>query len=49
VLFDDSLRQALSVDSALAARDVEGGTAPDRVRQAIVRCRERLKHLEEGA
>jgi len=48
-LFDDGLRQALSVDSALAARDVEGGTAPERVRQAIARCRERLRDLEAGA
>jgi len=45
-LFDDSLRQALSVDSALAARDVEGGTAPQRVREAIARCHERLNDLE---
>lgn len=45
-LFDESLRQALNVDSALAARDVEGGTAPLRVREAIKRCREHLTELE---
>lgn len=45
-LFDESVREALSVDSALAARDVEGGTAPARVREAIGRCRERLTELE---
>jgi argininosuccinate lyase len=45
-LFDESLSRALSVDAALAARDVEGGTAPGRVRDALVRCRERLSRLE---
>ncbi|HEV2423902.1 MAG TPA: argininosuccinate lyase [Terriglobia bacterium] len=45
-LFDESLTRALSVDSALAARDVEGGTAPERAREAVKRCRERLTGLE---
>ncbi len=48
-LFDETLSQALSVDSAVAARDVEGGTAPARVREAIARCRERLNRLEASA
>lgn len=45
-LFDESLSQALSVSAALGARDVEGGTSPERVRAAIARCHDRLRHLE---
>jgi argininosuccinate lyase len=45
-LFDETLRQALSLDAALEARDVEGGTAPARVREAIASCRDRLNRLE---
>ncbi len=48
-LFDESVQRALSADAALAARSVEGGTAPARVREAIARCRERLADLEVDA
>lgn len=38
----DELRAAASIDGALASCDVIGGTAPDRVRQALATARERL-------
>ena len=39
---DAGVRAALSVDASVAARASEGGTAPERVRQAISRAREAL-------
>jgi argininosuccinate lyase len=47
--FDESLGAALTVEAALARRDVTGGTAPNRVRAALARCRERLAKLEAEA
>jgi argininosuccinate lyase len=45
-LFDDDLREALTVTAALESRDVPGGTAPGRVRQALTEYRARLKEWE---
>ena len=45
-LFEGDLQEALTVEAALASRDVAGGTAPARVRQALVECRSRLAHWE---
>src|SRR5581483_5447723 len=42
-LFESDLRTALTLEGALASCDVPGGTAPERVRQAIAECRTRLK------
>jgi argininosuccinate lyase len=39
---DEGVQAALSVDASVAARASEGGTAPERVRQAIARAREAL-------
>ena len=45
-LFADDFYQALTLDAALAGPNVEGGTAPDRVRQAIADAKKRLAALE---
>ena len=45
-LFEGDLQEALTVEAALASRDVAGGTAPARVRQALAECRSRLAHWE---
>ncbi len=45
-LFESDLRQALTLDAALSTRDVPGGTAPERVRQALAQCRSRLAQWE---
>lgn len=45
-LFDERLGEAVTVESALAARTVTGGTAAVAVRAAIANCRERLHQLE---
>lgn len=47
-LFEEDLRQALSLQAALESCDVPGGTAPARVRQALTECRERLAQWESG-
>jgi argininosuccinate lyase len=39
---DEGVQAALSVDASVAARASEGGTAPERVRQAIARAKEAL-------
>ena len=39
------VREVLSLDNALARRDQIGGTAPDQVRDAVVRARKRLETL----
>jgi hypothetical protein len=36
------LHDALTLDAALSSRDVPGGTAPVRVKQALGDCRSRL-------
>jgi argininosuccinate lyase len=45
-LFEEDLRDALTVEMALASRDVAGGTAPNRVREALAECRSSLAHWE---
>jgi argininosuccinate lyase len=42
-LFESDLRAALTLDGVLASCNVPGGTAPERVREAITECRTRLK------
>jgi argininosuccinate lyase len=46
-LFAQDFYDALHLDSALAGPDVEGGTAPVRVRAAIIAAKERLAALEK--
>ncbi|RMD78741.1 MAG: argininosuccinate lyase [Gammaproteobacteria bacterium] len=43
----EDVRQVLSLEGSVAARDHEGGTAPRRVREAVARARARLA-AEEG-
>ena len=45
-LFEDDLREALTVKAALESRDVPGGTAPNRVREALAEYRKSLKEWE---
>jgi argininosuccinate lyase len=45
-LFEADLQAALTVDAALASRDVPGGTSPARVREALVDSRRRLAGFE---
>ena len=47
-LFDESLAAALTVEAALARRDVAGGTAPVRVRAALSECRKQIEKLESA-
>jgi len=46
-VFDTDFYACLQIDSVLAIHDVAGGTAPDRVRQAIVQARQRIAALRE--
>ena len=46
-LFAPDFYEALKLESALAGPDVDGGTAPARVRDAIVSAKERLAALEK--
>ena len=46
-LFAPDFYDALKLESALAGPDVEGGTAPARVRDAIAAAKERLAALEK--
>jgi len=46
-LFSEDFYQALQLDSALAGPDVTGGTAPDRVREAIASAKQRLAEIEK--
>ena len=48
-LFSADLPACLTLEAALARRDVPGGTAPARVRQAIADAEARLAQLEAGA
>ena len=43
--FDNNLYKALTLDAVLAIHDVEGGTAPAQVKQAIQRAERRIAHL----
>ena len=43
--FDKSFTEALKLEAVLAAHDVEGGTAPKRVEQALAEARRRLAAL----
>src|SRR5579862_1349401 len=45
-LFGDDLHESLTVTAALESRDVPGGTAPGRVRQALAEYRTRLTEWE---
>jgi argininosuccinate lyase len=47
--FDQDIFAALAVQSVLAAHDVPGGTAPERVKQAIHEARERVSLLMQEA
>ena len=46
-LFVQDFYDALKLDAALDGPDVEGGTAPGRVRTAITAAKERLAALEK--
>ncbi len=46
-LFDEDVR-AITVDSAVQARDLPGGTAPRRVREAVARARARLRERQKA-
>jgi argininosuccinate lyase len=48
-LFEADLHEALTLEAALASRDVEGGTAPARVRDALDGFRHRLAPWEARA
>ena len=48
-LFAADFYDALKLDSALAGPDVDGGTAPERVRDAIAAAKQRLAALEESS
>ena len=43
-VIDDDVAEALSLDSALAAKDVGGGTSPSRVAEALAAAKEYLKN-----
>jgi argininosuccinate lyase len=43
--FDKDVYKTLTLDAVLAIHDVEGGTAPVQVRQAIQRAEQRIAHL----
>jgi argininosuccinate lyase len=47
--FDQDIFSALTVESVLAAHDVPGGTAPERVKQAIHKAREKVALLLQEA
>lgn len=45
--FDADFYACLSLDSVLAVHDVAGGTAPERVRQAIVHAKQKVEAIRE--
>lgn len=45
--FDEDFREALSLSSVLAMHDVNGGTAPNQVKQAIVVAKKSIESLRE--
>ena len=49
VEYTGELRASLSLEAVLACHDVEGGTAPRRVQQALARAQERLAALRGAA
>ena len=49
IAFTPELRASLSLDAVLACHDVEGGTAPKRVEQALAKAQERLAALKGAA
>lgn len=48
-VFDQDFYSCLTVESVLAIHDVSGGTAPARVRQAIIEAKHKLESLREVA
>jgi argininosuccinate lyase len=48
-LFESDLERELTLESALASCDVQGGTAPARVREALAGCRARLEQWTNSA
>jgi argininosuccinate lyase len=46
-IFDDSFYQCLKLEAVLAIHDVVGGTAPNRVRQALAAVRQKIESLRE--
>ncbi len=49
VEFTDELRESLTLNAVLGCHDVEGGSAPKRVQQALARAQERLAMLKGAA
>jgi argininosuccinate lyase len=47
--FDQDFYVCLKLESVLAIHDVPGGTAPDRVRQALTDARQRIESIREAA
>jgi argininosuccinate lyase len=47
-LIEEDVYAALSLDAVLASRRVTGGTAPEQVREALDRARERLRRARKG-
>jgi argininosuccinate lyase len=47
-VFDQDFYKCLKVESVLAIHDVQGGTAPSRVQQALKQAREKLQSTFEG-
>jgi len=47
--FDRDIYQALTLEGVLAIHNVEGGTAPAQVRQAMQRAEQRIAHLRGEA
>jgi argininosuccinate lyase len=46
-VFDTDFYACLQLDSVLAIHDVAGGTAPGRVRQAILQAKQRIETIRE--
>jgi argininosuccinate lyase len=46
--FDHDFYACLKLESVLALHDVQGGTAPARVRQAMVDARQKIESIREG-
>jgi argininosuccinate lyase len=48
-LFDQDLYTSLTLESVLAIHNVPGGTAPPRVRQAIIDAKHKIEAISEEA
>jgi argininosuccinate lyase len=48
-IFDTDFYACLQLDSVLAIHDVAGGTAPNRVRQAILHAKQKIETIREGS